>query len=61
MSLPWRHKPASSLKLSLDPNPAGATLSSINKASHKLAASSGATEISKPSSPIKNEYYFVGS
>lgn len=54
MSCPYKHNPASSLKLSLAPKPAGRTVwfdEVINKSANAAALSFG-TEISNPSSPV---------
>jgi hypothetical protein len=52
ISFPCKHNPASNLKESLDPNPAGLTFSFDNNKSQNLTISPSFTDISKPSSPI---------
>mmetsp|Transcript_31207 Transcript_31207/g.68833 ORF Transcript_31207/g.68833 Transcript_31207/m.68833 type:complete len:276 (-) Transcript_31207:180-1007(-) len=52
MSLPYRHRPASSLRESLAPRPATCTFFSASSASISAMALSFATEISNPSSPV---------
>lgn len=61
ISLPWRQRPASNLKLSLEASPAGATFWSAKRASQRASAFSGATEISNPSSPNKNLVMLITS
>jgi hypothetical protein len=52
ISWPWRHKPASSLKESLDPKPAHYKVGFFNNLSVILTICEPVPAISNPSSPV---------